>query len=163
MQNSSLKKCSICNRNLSLIDDYYYNKKGKLSFTWCKKCHIERGKDFRNTPIGKMTEMKKDAKRNGIEFTLALQDIEKLWQQPCSYCTNPLKLVSLDRIDNNVGYTIENVVPCCRWCNYTKGTGSLSFFYKQCQRVVDTMPKSFQNLGDEKDGGQRFPAIKALR
>lgn len=52
---------------------------------------------------------------------------------PCRYCEAKLSWATychslidrkvgyqLDRKDNNKGYTKENVVACCRACNYTK-------------------------------------------
>mgnify|MGYP001559832597 CR=1 len=41
----------------------------------------------------------------------------------CYYCQFPLPDagVGLDRLDNSIGYTVANVVPCCTDCNYTRG------------------------------------------
>ncbi len=41
----------------------------------------------------------------------------------CYYCNNSLPETGcgLDRKDNSIGYTLLNVVPCCRSCNRTKG------------------------------------------
>lgn len=145
------KRCSVCGKDLPL-EDYYTS----VHYSWCKKCHIIRGSEFRRTPIGKYTEMKKDAKRRGIEFSITLQEAEDMWQKPCSYCGRKISILSLDRIDNNKPYNKDNVTVCCRWCNYSKGTGSLSFFYRQCKLVVENMPKSMRSLGDQDDGGKRY-------
>lgn len=42
-------------------------------------------------------------------------NISKEWQEKTKYTYN-----GLDRTDNNVGYIIENVVPCCKKCNFAK-------------------------------------------
>jgi deoxycytidylate deaminase len=42
------------------------------------------------------------------------------WQQPCIYCGKQITTAGIDRIDNNVGYTIDNCVACCRVCNWMK-------------------------------------------
>jgi len=145
------KRCSVCGKNLPL-EDYYTSS----HYSWCKKCHIIRGSEFRRSPIGKLTEMKKDAKKRGIEFTLTIDDAERMWNFPCAYCGRKISILSLDRIDNSKSYNKDNVVACCRWCNYSKGTGSLSFFYRQCKMVVENMPESMKLLGDPDDGGIRY-------
>ena len=100
--------------------------------------------------------MKKDAKKRGIEFTLTISDVEAMWNMPCSYCGNKVHILSLDRIDNSKPYVMGNVVSCCMWCNYTKGTGSLSFFYDQCKKVVDNIPDDLKGIGDKRDFGKRY-------
>ena len=151
MDTLSLKKCSICSKLLP--PEAYYTSS---NYSWCKKCHIVRGQKFRITPIGKLTEMKKDAKKRGIGFTLTIEDVKSMWDLPCHYCGNKLHILSLDRIDNSKPYTVGNVVCCCMWCNYTKGTGSLSFFYDQCKKVVENMPNNLRDIGDKKDFGERY-------
>lgn len=148
----------MCGEEKSL--DNYYSRivKGKLRFpwTWCKKCHIIRSYNFRQTPMGKMTEMKKDAKKRGIPFSLTIEDIEKIWGNHCHYCGRKINLLSLDRIDNSKPYEIGNIVPCCKWCNYTKGTGSISFFYDQCKKVSENLPKNLRSTGSIEDSGSRY-------
>ena len=41
----------------------------------------------------------------------------------CYYCNLELNEtgIGLDRLDNKNGYNIDNVVPCCGPCNYTRG------------------------------------------
>ena len=78
---------------------------------------------------------KSAAKRRNIEFELLLEDFRILIESPCFYCkeTNSLspygyhkkstfRYNGVDRVNNNVGYTIENVVPCCKICNNSKST-----------------------------------------
>ena len=38
----------------------------------------------------------------------------------------PFKRNGIDRVDNSKGYTIDNVIPCCRNCNIAKSTMSYS-------------------------------------
>lgn len=151
MKECSLKKCSICHKDLP--PEAYYTS---VNYGWCKECHIKRAFAFRRTPIGKLTEMKKDAKKRGIPFLLSLKDVEEMWEDPCAYCGRKVQILSLDRKDNTKPYDVNNVAVCCRWCNYAKGTGSLAFFYNQCKLVAENMPSEFRHLGDVKDGGARY-------
>lgn len=83
--------------------------------------------------------LKKRANRRGIHFNLTYEQFFELYKVPdCHYCGGSLnrkqstegysrKLYtkgsseySLDRKDNSKGYTLENCVPCCPKCNFTK-------------------------------------------
>lgn len=98
------------------------------------------------------------AKLRDLEFSLSLEEFEKLVKQPCALCgqepnqictTNPrprqcrrrsilqqsICYTGLDRIDNNIGYRTDNVIPCCRKCNWSKGTGSFEEFKEWVNKV----------------------------
>lgn len=74
------------------------------------------------------------ARNNSREFSLTREQVVGLIAQPCYYCgaipsnetkrgnRKPLLYNGLDRRDNNAGYTIDNVVPCCKSCNCKKHT-----------------------------------------
>lgn len=74
------------------------------------------------TPKEKLAEVKKSAATRGKRFTLEIEDILKVWKQPCYYCGEPIKTAGLDRYDNRRGYEPDNIVPCCYNCNRMKAT-----------------------------------------
>lgn len=39
--------------------------------------------------------------------------------------------------DNSKGYTLENVVTCCKFCNYAKHTSTYEDFIKWLDRLVE--------------------------
>lgn len=103
----------------------------------CKKCaHTERKKlsDIDLTVNSVFRFYKGGAKARGIDFTLTEQDLKELVFSPCFYCGSPplsyfttnrlvkhkLPYQGIDRQDNNCGYTVANVVACCKICNYAK-------------------------------------------
>jgi hypothetical protein len=60
-----------------------------------------------------------------LPWELTFDQYEKLILQSCYYC-DKITLgvesgVGLDRIDNDKGYTIDNVLPCCTVCNQIRG------------------------------------------
>lgn len=50
-------------------------------------------------------------------------------------CYGGFNYNGLDRVDNTKGYTIENIVPCCRYCNYAKRDMTAEEFISWVSRV----------------------------
>lgn len=66
----------------------------------------------------------KGAKKRKMDFTLIKGQFETLIIQPCFYCRyhKDGEVNGIDRIDNNKGYIIDNVVACCEACNAMKSS-----------------------------------------
>ena len=90
----------------------------------------------------------RNAKTRGYKFNLSKPEFRELTQQPCHYCgalpsnsynhphTNGAYTYSgLDRMDNDKGYTLDNVVPCCIVCNYIKLDASYDEFLAWIKQV----------------------------
>lgn len=72
------------------------------------------------------------AKSRNHKFTLTVNEFRFLVTQNCFYCEKvPSRIKKsrestftfngIDRVDNSVGYIMENCVTCCRECNTKKG------------------------------------------
>lgn len=74
-----------------------------------------------------------------LEFTLTLADARKLYEKDtCFYCEEVSEIRTIDRVDNEKGYTPENSVSSCRKCNLLKG--------KLLKSDTDRMMKILQKL-----------------
>lgn len=79
---------------------------------------------------------KKQARDRGIPFELSKESFTGfVLSDKCRYCEcNPFQysngtiILGIDREDNNLGYTDDNCVPCCKNCNRRKGTKSVDEF-----------------------------------
>src|SRR5208282_2728809 len=73
------------------------------------------------------------AKRRNLSWDISREQFNELTQQPCHYCDRqPLNRTKadngngdflyngLDRKDSRIGYTVDNVVPCCKVCQRAK-------------------------------------------
>lgn len=135
----SSKRCTLCGKikPLSAFGKHSITKDG-LSH-WCKQCNNERSKKFRETPVGIYTNLKGQAKFFGrplVEMVSKKNFIKWYAKQPkvCVYCgikeedlgkTDDLfnattSRLSIDRMDNEKGYVLDNMVLACRRCNYMK-------------------------------------------
>jgi hypothetical protein len=89
------------------------------------------------------------AKTRGYEFDIPFDLFFQLVQLPCHYCAKvesnkythkqtglEFRYNGLDRKDNAKGYALENIVPCCRLCNRTKGPLDEADFINLCRTIV---------------------------
>ena len=144
------KKCSACHKKLPITEFYTRNCNGKsYPRSKCKKCGnkheyetFSKGKPltpgraaYRKRHREKLKRMRLNnedparwihedsrgnAKKKNLEHTLSKGEIERIIADGCHYCNESQIKMTLDRIDNNKGYTRENVVPCCIRCNLIK-------------------------------------------
>lgn len=82
-----------------------------------KKYEYKRSREVKT----KLKQAKTRAKYKKLEFSLTLDEYKLIIKNnQCYYnCGNGLSETGtdLDRIDNDKGYTLENVLPCCGECN----------------------------------------------
>lgn len=90
------------------------------------------------TPRGRFSTYKNQAKHRNIEFHLTEEEFNKYWRNPCHYCGSEIDTIGLDRIDSNGNYEKENVVPCCSICNKMKLDLSQKVFLEQIQKIFMT-------------------------
>jgi len=76
------------------------------------------------------------AKRRGLQFELSLEEYSSFRDKNCHYCDAEMEYIGLDRIDSAKGYKIDNVVPCCKWCNTMKNTYSTDEFVEHCKKIA---------------------------
>jgi hypothetical protein len=99
--------------------------------------NIEKIKKYRLTPKYIYIEIKQSAERRDIEFNISREEFINWYnsqEQKCHYCGRTIEEIkqdikekntyrirfSIDRKDNNRGYTLDNIVLCCFRCNMTK-------------------------------------------
>lgn len=138
--------CSVCNKDF--IKSKYWLHKGckhrvglKADPTWLPR-EILRG-------------YKTKAKNRDYSWELTDKQAWDLMQWPCTYCgaekTNHRKhygqgknkgkilfevfFNGLDRLDNNEGYIIGNVVPCCHWCNRAKRARAIEEWFNWLDEI----------------------------
>lgn len=127
------KQCFICQQNRELFC-FAKNKRKKDGLdTRCKECMSLKRKNWKSEDVYK--KYCRDAKRRGLIFLLTKQDFVIFQNRSCHYCNAPLDKVRLDRVDNQIGYLLNNVVPCCAICNRLKGTLGLTDFLQHITKI----------------------------
>ena len=94
---------------------------------------------------------KRRADRKHLDFCLTKEEFRKITESSCYYCSSEPKQKmrattnfsvytynGIDRLDNNLGYTVENCVPCCGTCNAMKLELSEKEFYDRMLLILKT-------------------------
>jgi hypothetical protein len=121
---SKMKRDPIINQNYN--KEYYKKNKEniKLQHLEYRLSNPNIKKNYSRTIKSRFETLKSKVKINKIEFDISFEDYSNLLKQKCFYCENFYNNetgVGLDRINNNLGYLIKNVLSCCGKCNKTRG------------------------------------------
>jgi hypothetical protein len=82
------------------------------------------------------------AQSRGLVWALTFEVFQDLIVQPCTYCGGALPVAGsgIDRVDSSLGYTVENVTPCCGECNRVK---SDVLTYEEMLQVGEVLKKIY--------------------
>lgn len=88
------------------------------------KRNKEKLKEIRKAPDRLWVQSRSKAKQRGLSWDISIPQYTHLMSLPCFYCGGSLPPLGcgLDRLDNNKGYQMDNVAPCCYSCNSLKGS-----------------------------------------
>lgn len=101
---------------------------------------------------GLTNQCRSAARQRGIEYSLSHSEYKSIVSMECLYCGHPgdkryskrkgnsdLFIVAngVDRINNKIGYILENCVACCFTCNIIKNNQNVGSFIEQCKRISD--------------------------
>ena len=73
-------------------------------------------------------------KRGWADPFLSIEEYAPLFAAPCRYCDGSTR-GGLDRVDNDRGYNLDNVVPCCEVCNHMKWKLSRDEFLNHITKI----------------------------
>ena len=167
-----MKKCPKCKQTKSK-KEFYFNKKSGKFLSWCSQCTKQRASESRrqlassNDPeknlqysiYNLMTSIRMHFKKGKpIPHNITLKDLNDLYEKQKGKCyytgtlmllnsskvknRHPLK-ISVDRIDSNQGYTVDNTVLCCLGINSLKSISTPSEMYS----ALETFYKNSKSIG----------------
>lgn len=138
---------------------------GRKKIRRCKKCgyadHLSKIHAISAKPSGEAAcwaaycqGRSSNAKSRGIAWEISFEDWVILSQRACHYCGSPPSNLSrggygrngdysyngLDRVDNDVGYVLKNVVPCCKSCNHAKSDLRVEDFLLLVNKIAAKHP-----------------------
>lgn len=112
----------------------------------CERCRDEKSK---LSPLKTLYgNYKRGAEQRYLDFDLSIEEFQEIINKNCYYCdSEPMQFLKkeqarhgivyngIDRKDNEIGYILENCVPCCKFCNFAKRGDTLENFQAWLERV----------------------------
>lgn len=140
-------KC-LCDCGNYAVVEAQYLKKGKTKSCGCFHNNYRKKRLGEANLNDLFSTYRKSALKRNLEFSLTRDQFEKLIFNVCKYCNNlPLQVHNkknsngaifyngIDRVDNSLGYTIDNCVSCCKKCNWMKRDFRLSDFSEHLNKI----------------------------
>ncbi len=114
--------------------------------TWRLK-HKEKVREYHKKSIRTLNARFRNSRKNAgnrhKEWALTIEQYKLITNLPCYYCGGYFGKVEtgsgLDRLDNNIGYTITNIVSCCYTCNKIKNDTLTVSETKEVIKVIINM------------------------
>lgn len=143
-------KCIDCGKEITRLRKSWLNGKKKCNSCVSKVRKLPKGEASFNAIYN---QYKNGAKKKAIIFNLTKNEFRNIINKECYYCgidpSNEKKTTSgdtyiyngVDRIDSNNGYILNNVVSCCKDCNYAKNILSKEDFYSLIKRIYTNLKK----------------------
>jgi hypothetical protein len=159
-----MKTCFKCKDTKSFDLFFRHGQTSDGYHSWCKTCCTNGNKKSRqklnSTIEGRAKVFLRNAKNSALkrnqEFSIAVEDIVKCWDQQLGFCAYSgrkmtldaglLSTVSIERIDSKIGYTTENTILVCQAINRMKSDFSFDEFYKLCSEVTQFLGDNNLNL-----------------
>lgn len=104
-----------------------------------RKTHKHIYKKIENQPKRVYARTKRQAEFRKINWDLSFEDFMSLWQKPCAYCGGEIITIGIDRVDSTKGYSLENIKPCCGWCNTMKLNHTTEELVSQCKKILSNL------------------------
>jgi hypothetical protein len=148
---SGERKCPRCNETKKLDTEWYNNNLSR-----CIKCEKELGKikhkenqkkEILSLDAFINKKIKESKQRKNIESIITTEEVVDVFNKQngkCYYTNYPLEIshrnktpysLSIDRIDSNKGYTIDNIVLCCSIVNRMKMDDDVNHFIQLCKDI----------------------------
>lgn len=125
-------KCLKCNNIFWVWSSSIERRNRKFP---CKRCYDSSMRRTDSWPALQKAYLsaKGGAKTRELEWSISMQDYLEIASKSCYYCGSaptekkpakswqePIFLHGLDRVNNKMGYKKENLVACCKQCNWAK-------------------------------------------
>jgi len=124
--------------------NYYINniekERERSRKKWKFKSEEERSRVRTTSRIWSKTDngiyayYKQNARKRKIEFKLTKEQFISFLHKECLYCGENAK--GIDRLNNRLGYMVDNCATCCAICNIMKRDMSMDYFISHCNKIT---------------------------
>lgn len=152
--NNSVSCCKMCNSMKLCWDPIIFIK-------ICENILIHLGKiikDVNYLPINTISyvfeKYQISAKKRNIPFQISKQNFDSCVKLDCYLCgkkNNNSHQNGIDRFNNEIGYTIDNIKTCCKTCNFLKKNYSYDQLINKLLEIIDnnSIYRSDENIKNQ--------------
>lgn len=126
-------------KQLEECPDEYREHNNKVAKEWRSDNKEYVSRWYRTHVNPRLDAVKRAAERRGIEWHLTDEEAKTMMTTECIYCKHidlEVRVNGIDRLDSSKSYTTENCVPCCKDCNYMKGTYDPKTFIERAKKIA---------------------------
>lgn len=148
----------ICDCGKTIVAQGSDVKTGKIKSCGCLKFKKAQDSVLENPKLNIQKQLYRDYKYKAenyreLSFDLSFEKFKELIELPCTYCGqegvafhNSTRKITIDyiyryngidRVDNDKGYTLDNSVPCCKFCNQMKHTLTSDSFKDHITKIYN--------------------------
>ena len=142
-------RCLRCGKDIVVREDRMTKSQNPKSCKYCYpslnskitklryyKLHEKTGEEYEHDKQirAKISTIKQGAKSRNLLYNLSEEHARNLLEGECYYCKHPFAN-GIDRIDSLKGYTQDNCVSCCKYCNIMKNNLEVDFFLSKVQEI----------------------------
>jgi hypothetical protein len=130
MQTKTCNECKVDKK----ISSFYKAGRSRLRGK-CISCYKNYRKKSDYKPESRWKKYRSGAKRRNLKFEITKAEFSLFEGEPCFYCGGEVLPISLDRVDNDKGYEVDNVVSCCHICNSFKHVFDDKLFLDHVEKI----------------------------
>lgn len=163
IQSNVVSCCAMCNWLKGSLDSATFIKRSRHLISFSQPPHIQIHPEcFPDAKCVSYASYRSRAEKKELEFAISNDEYKSIIREDCYLCgkkssdpfsTNPLLAESpahfehtevtrntngIDRVDNTLGYTVENCKACCKECNHMKNNFVLEDLFAKLERIQET-------------------------
>lgn len=117
----------------------YRTHNNQIHALWCAENAEHLARWYRTHVNPRLDALKRAAITRGIEWHLTDEEAKVMLTSPCVYCKHmdlEVRVNGIDRLDSARPYETANCRPCCKDCNYMKGTYDPRTFIERAKKIA---------------------------
>jgi hypothetical protein len=138
IQSNGVSCCAMCNWLKGSLDSATFIKRTRHIHYFAKDGTETHPECFPDAKCVSYASYRSRAEKKDLEFAITHDDYKSIILQDCYLCgkeSTDTNINGVDRVDNNVGYTIANCKACCKECNHMKNSYALEDLLAKIERI----------------------------
>jgi hypothetical protein len=141
IQSNGASCCAMCNWMKGSLDSATFIKRTRHIHSFQNNNNTNAHPEcFPDAKCVSYASYRSRAEKKELDFAITHDDYKRIILEDCYLCgkqSTETNANGVDRVDNNVGYTVENCKACCKECNHMKNHFKLEDLLEKFERITD--------------------------